>query len=527
MSVAHTPIAIVGGGPVGMTLANLLGVYGVSAVVLERNPGTVEEPRAIAIDAESLRTMQAAGLYDAIAEDILLGFHVDYVNGAGRTLFGVDLAETPYGHAQQNSFDQPILERQLLAGLRRFAHIEMRFGHMVEGFTQTADGVVLHGRAAAGERFQLRADYLVGCDGGRSSVRQAVGISMLGQTAPQKWLVIDTFDPDLADTLECRFFCDPARPGMTLRKKHQMRRWEWMLLPGETDEQLLDDALIRSLIAPYTRPEQVRIQRKCVYTFHSLVAERYRVARVLLAGDAAHMMPPFAGQGMNGGIRDARNLAWKLALVVQGRASPRILDSYEVERRDHVIAATRLANRLAGFIQPASRWRALMRDLFFAAVHLTPLTRRAFERSLMSGIRVPRLEAGLFVPAADGSGPPLAGQFLAQPLVRTAAGATVRLDEALGPGFALLGYDRDPEKLLNEAARNLWQELGAHIVCINPAGVQASGDAVEDVSGALAAWFGARTDRIAVIRPDRFCAAELQVGSAEATTAVFRSLLRE
>ncbi|MDX2167861.1 MAG: bifunctional 3-(3-hydroxy-phenyl)propionate/3-hydroxycinnamic acid hydroxylase [Deltaproteobacteria bacterium] len=518
-------VAIVGGGPVGLTLANLLGTYGIATLLLERNPTTVDEPRAIAIDAESLRTMQAVDLYDAVAPDLLIGFAVDYVNGRGTPMMHVELGQTPYGHAQQNSFDQPLLERVLAAGLQRFPHVTTRFAHALESFEAGPGGVALRGRGPDGAPFTAEARYLIGCDGGRSLVRQQLGIEMRGRTAPQRWLVIDTIDPLLADTMACRFFCDPRRPGMTLRKQHQKRRWEWMLMPGEQDADLLDDGMIARLIAPYTRPPQVRIERKCVYTFHSLVADRYRDGRVLLAGDAAHMMPPFAGQGMNGGIRDAANLAWKLAAVVRGQADEALLDTYQEERRAHVMAATALADRLGAMIQPTSRWRAALRDLFFFAVNRSPRGQAMLDRQLLGTLRAPRLRRGVFVGAADADGARLSGQMIVQPPLRAPDGRIVALDSLLGHWFAVLGCGADPRRALDAAARDACQALGARLVHVVPRGSVAPEGALEDHTGALAAWFGDTPERFVLLRPDRFCAAQFGAATAAARLAQVRQLM--
>lgn len=520
-------VAIIGGGPVGMTLANLLGSYGVETALFERNPSTVDEPRAIAIDAESLRTMQALDLYETLAPDLLLGFAVDYINGRGTPLLHIELGQTPYGHAQQNSFDQPLLERALAAGLPRFPSVTTRFAHTVESFSAAPDGVTLRGRAAQGAAFETRARYLVGCDGGRSLVRQGLGIEMHGRTAPQRWLVIDTVDPHLADGMACRFFCDPRRPGMTLRKQHQKRRWEWMLMPGESEADLLDDRMIERLIAPHTRPAQVRLERKCVYTFHSLVADRYRDGRVLIAGDAAHMMPPFAGQGMNGGIRDAANLAWKLAAVVRGQADEPLLDTYQQERRGHVIAATALANRLGDMIQPTSRWRAALRDVFFFAVNRTERGRAALDRQMMGTLRAPRMRGGLILaPTASDPARALSGQMIVQPTMRRADGSQVPLDAVLGGWFALLGYGVDPSTALDAPALDVAAQLGVRLVHVTARGVAAQGAAAEDHSGALGEWFGDRAERFVLVRPDRFCAAQFTPASAATTLRQFAALLR-
>ena len=522
MAAHDFEVAIVGAGPVGLTLANLLGTHGVRTVVLERNATTVEEPRAIAIDAEALRTLQAAGLYHTVAADMLLGFHVDYVNGSGTVLLSLDMDATPYGHALQNSFDQPLLEKQLLAGLARFPHVEVRFGHQVDHVAQDRETATAGGVTETGTRFAVSARYLVGCDGGRSHVRQQLDIAMRGTTAPQRWLVVDTVDPQLDDAFTCRFFCDPARPAMTLKKRHRKRRWEWMLLPGELDGDLLEDARIAALLAPHTDPAQVRIERKCIYTFHSIVADRYRDGRILIAGDAAHMMPPFAGQGMNGGIRDARNLAWKLALVTSGRAGDGLLDTYEIERRDHVIEATRLANRLGDFIQPTSQVRAWARDLFFFGVQVVPGAQAWLDGVLSATLRAPRLPAGTFVPADGDDG--VAGHMLIQPTVTRADGTEVALDDLLGGGFAVIGVGADPASL-DPAVRAAWDRVGARFVRVQRTGPVAGDDAVVDHTGDLTHWLKGAAARFLAVRPDRFVVAQFTAADADRGTREALALL--
>ena len=524
MTETHFQVAIVGCGPVGLTLANLLGVYGIRTVVLERNATTVEEPRAIAIDAESLRTMQAAGLYDTVAADMLLGFHVDYLNGAGKRLFSIDLAETPYGHSLQNSFDQPVLERQLLDGLVRFAHCEVRFGHLVDHVEQQWESVTVRGTTSDGKPFAVRANYVIGCDGGRSVVRQQLEIPMQGTTAPQRWLVIDTVDPQLDDAYACRFFCDPARPAMTLKRRGKKRRWEWMLLPGEQDGDLLDDERIRALLAPHTDPAQVSIERKCIYTFHSIVADRYREGRIMIAGDAAHMMPPFAGQGMNGGIRDARNLSWKLALVLGGLAGEGLLDTYEIERRDHVIEATRMANQLGSFIQPTSQWRAWARDIFFSGIGLLPGGSGWIDRLFAANLRAPRLPAGTFVPTAGSGG--IAGDMLVQPPVTLQNGDICLLDELLGTGFAVLGIGADPSRELTAPVRSSWEAMGARFVHVVRAPPVTSADGAVDHSGRLFDWTAHAGAPFLAVRPDKFVVAQFSTTDAEATTREAIALLK-
>ncbi len=373
MQTLKTSVVICGAGPVGLTLAHLLGVDGVDVILLERLESTVTEPRAIAIDGESLRTLQRVDLLAGFEDELLTGITADYVNGHGECLFHAGNPERrPWGFATINSFDQPTLDRYLADELGKRESVQLRFGHALEHFEQDGEGVRVHCTDAAGDPLTIEAQYLVGCDGGRSTVRSKLGIRMRGESNPQPWLVIDTVDPHLDNTLDCRFYCDPERPGMTIRKRHGERRWEWMLMPGEEREFLLADENIRELLAPYTDAAQVDIYRKRVYDFHAIMADRWREGRVFLAGDAAHMTPPFAGQGLNSGLRDVSNLSWKLSTVVRGLADEAILDSYEQERKNHAWQLIETALQLGRQIQPIDTDLAAERDAFFAELRKDP-----------------------------------------------------------------------------------------------------------------------------------------------------------
>ena len=266
----HASVLIVGAGPTGLTLANLLGCEGIDTLVIERNPGCVPEPRAIAIDGESLRTLQAVGLTDTVLPTLKQGFVADYVNGAGEHLFTTDLRPKPYGFCLQNSFDQPTLERQLRAGLDRFDCVQIRYSTALADFRQDDTAVSATVEPVDGDPYTLTADFLVACDGGRSGVRQSLGIAMRGDRLPQKWLVVDTVDRKLTGEPECRFFCDPARPAMTLLRPAGERRWEWMLMEGESDEDMLSDQRISELLSPHTDPDQVQVYRRCAVSYTHL-----------------------------------------------------------------------------------------------------------------------------------------------------------------------------------------------------------------------------------------------------------------
>ena len=496
-------VLIVGAGPAGLTLANLLGTEGVETVLVERNPGCVPEPRAVALDGESMRTLQAAGLADTVAKTIKQGFVADYINGEGTHLFSTDLTARPYGFCLQNTFDQPTLERQLLAGLSRFDCVSVYHDTELLDFSQEGERVSARLRTTDGHESGLKADYMVGCDGGRSSVRQALGITMCGDRLPQKWLVVDTVDRHLVGEPECRFFCDPARPAMTILRPGAERRWEWMLLDGETDEEMLADERIRALLAEHTDTSRVEIYRKCVYGFSAVVAERFTQGRIFLAGDAAHMTPPFAGQGLNAGLRDVRNLSWKLARVLDSSLPDSLLATYDLERHDAARTMVEMAVMLGDQIQPTDAVAAAERDAMFAEINSDPGAAAAFSRDVVAPLSDVKLPAGWF--ADDGHG----GRMLPQPAVDSQDGKRL-LDDVIGPGFTALvvGGADVPEEIL---AHPLWAALTPSV---HQPGVEALGD-----------FAGEDLPRIILVRPDRFVLAALDTSGDP--TAVMDGLLAD
>lgn len=502
-SPGQTSVLIVGGGPTGLTLANLLGSEGIDTTLVERNPGCVPEPRAVALDGESLRTLQAAGLADTVLENIKQGFVADYLNGEGLHLFASDMTARPYGYCLQNTFDQPTLEKQLLAGLSRFSCVTVCHSTELASFEQDDESVTAVLRAANGTEHSLRSRYMVGCDGGRSSVRGTLGIAMEGDRLPQKWLVIDTVDTHLGEEPACRFFCDPQRPAMTIIRPGSERRWEWMLVDGESDKEMLEDSRIRELLAAHTDPDCVDVYRKCVYSFSAVVAERFGDGRVFLAGDAAHMTPPFAGQGLNAGIRDIRNLSWKLARVLAGALPPTLLDSYNQERREAAKTMVELAVMLGDQIQPTDPPAAAQRDAFFTQLNTDPAAAAAFSADIMASLSDVRLPTGWF------TGDECGGRMLPQPQIETDGGA-VLLDERLGQGFTALisGANKLPPEL---ESHPLWQVL-------TPLPVYLDDQRGAVPASALEGFIETDIASVTLVRPDRFVLAHIALDAGAAAT---------
>ena len=314
-------MAVVGAGPIGLMLANLLGIAGVDVVLIERNVGLVGQPRAIAYDAETLRLFAQVGLFDAIASGLIQDPEVLYFNARGRRADAHEAAEdVRLVILQLGTFYQPHFEQVLFDGLSRFSCVRALFAHASPRCARSRWFDVAGRDAARGA--VLRAKFVVGCDGGGSTTREAIGARLIGSTYAERWLVIDALIEN-HDVDNITFFCDPRRPTVRLPAVGSRVRFEFMQLPGESAGRLASDDSIELLLAPYVDFSRVEIERRVVYTFHARVADTWRKGRVLLAGDAAHLMPPFAGQGMNGGMKDVANLAWKLAAVLAGQADAR------------------------------------------------------------------------------------------------------------------------------------------------------------------------------------------------------------
>ena len=362
-------VAVVGCGPVGATLAILLAQQGCSVIVLERWPEAFRLPRAVHMDQEVARIFQACGLGPDLVELTEPADIYEWRSGDGRILLRLGRGGTgPCGWPHSSMFNQPALE----AALDRRAGevgVGVRRGVEVADLSQDATGVTL--RTATGEA--VRARYVVGCDGANSTVRRLTGVGFHDLGFFFDWLIVDVIldQPRVFDPINLQI-CDPARPTTAVSGGPGRRRWEFMRLPHETTEELNSQRRAWELLEPWdVRPDNATLERHALYTFNARYAERWRSGRVLLAGDSAHQMPPFAGQGMCAGIRDAANLAWKLDLVISGRAAEGLLDTYETERRPEVSAAIEFSMDLGKVICVPDPVEAAARDEAMSA-HVGP-----------------------------------------------------------------------------------------------------------------------------------------------------------
>lgn len=483
-------VLVVGYGPVGAAIAGLLGVYGVRALVIDKARAIHEAPRAIALDNEALRILQTVGL----AEDAFAKVAIPFVKMHSPRLgqfAQVNTAGSIDGHPKLVTFYQPELERALRDHAERQPSVTARTGWEMVGFEQDDAGVQASLRAPSGEVAVVRARYLVGADGASSPTRKQVGLDFEGETYAEDWLIVDAVGvPDNIDHVE--FICDPARPTPHMVAPHGRTRWEFMLRPGETRAEMESDDKVAELLAPWLRGAPARIERKAVYRFHARACRAFSAGRVFLAGDAAHVTPPFVGQGLVAGLRDAVNLAWKLAWVVSGRAAPSILDSYDRERRPHAAQMIALAQFMGRLVMPQSPARAFAVHGAMALARRLPAGRRYFDEL---GMKPPNTYAeGLFV---DGGTRGLRGAWFPQALLHT--GTVVPSDDVLGPHLALVGLGKDPRAQLSEDALARWSRAGGRIVHI---GARGAASAADDLEGRLvpgAAPYGS----CVVVRPDR------------------------
>ena len=521
MKTDKTAVIIVGAGPVGLSMAHFLGQRQVPTLVLEAADKLPEEPRAVGLDAESLRSLQALDMLDVLEGDLLHGMTGDYLNENGELLFAIeDDQPGPLGYPGLASFSQPALVSKLADQLSRYQSVELCFSHALVDFAQDSEGVSATVEQPDGTHSSISADYLVGCDGGRSTVRRQLGIAMQGESNPRPWLVIDTHEADCDGGHKYRFFCSPQRPGMFVQTPHSTRRWEWMLLPGEDREAFLEDDKIHALISPYVDVSKVDIFRRRVYDFHAVLAERFQQGRVFIAGDAAHMTPPFAGQGLNSGMRDVANLGWKLAAVVQDGAPAALLDSYEPERWGHAKELIDIAVTLGDQIQPIDPETAAARDAAFEEMNKSPQTRDSFVDGIFTALLDRSFEEG----AAVGLGSEyLAGRMLSQPVVTDDEGNSALLDVHLGNGLAILGYNSDPETELGENLAAMWRKRGARLIRLDDTG--SSRGLRLDAGSHISELFSKGGANLVLLRPDRFCMAAFTGGSAEETLTKAGELL--
>ncbi len=491
MSEKLHDLAIVGYGPTGMTLAALLGREGHSVVVLERYPGLYNLPRAACFDDEIMRTFQKLGVTEEVLPGAVVQRDYDWLNGDGETLVEIEYDDpAPGGWAQLYMMYQPHVEDVLDRLCRSLPSVEVRQGVTVEAMEVEPHRVELRGRDAAGEEVAVAARYVVGADGGTGFVRQALGIGFSSYDFEENWLVCDfARKRELPEVPTFRQICDPAQPIAIVRIGPDHQRFSFMLDPDEDPARATDPERVWARVADYISPADADLVRVANYVFRSRLADRWREGPVLLAGDAAHEMPPFLAQGMCSGMRDAHNIAWKLDLVLRGLAPADLLDTYQPEREPHVRFITEKAIELGRVQTLRDPVKARERDERMLAA------RRADQAP--EKLRYPALAGGL----ADGA--PHAGEFFVQGRVAS-ADREGRFDDLVGEGPCIVARG-DALATLDPARRAAWERIGGRTATIGDGsgdGGAPAATALADLDGTYTTWFDAHGCEAAVVRPD-------------------------
>lgn len=493
-------VLIVGYGPVGQLLAVLLAQRGWRVVVVERWPHAYQMPRAVAFDSESARILAAAGIGEDIGK---IGEPSgDYVweTASGTRLIDISAEEHGVcGWPESTSMYQPGLEAALIARGTTLPSLSVFTGHQAVGLVSKEETLELKARTEDGEERAFAARWVVGCDGANSFVRDHVGIQVTDLGFSHDWLICDVMLNEPAEFRpNNRQICDPARPRTAVSAGPGHRRWEFMRVPGESVAELdTQEAAWRLLALFGVSKENATLERYHVYTFQASFARQWRSGRMLLAGDAAHLMPPFAGQGMSSGFRDAANLSWKLDSVLRGAADEALLDTYQAERRAHVQHAIAMSVNLGRVICQTDPAAAADRDVVMHAslTRTGGKTRRQFAAQ--------PLTSGFLHRRADGKLAPPAGALM--PQARVARGAETGLfDDLAGLGFMLLA-SQDPRRLLDEDTLGLLASTGTRLLHVLPAGTsahRADDGSVVDVDDVYLPYLAGKSALAALVRPD-------------------------
>ncbi|MYS32953.1 3-(3-hydroxy-phenyl)propionate hydroxylase [Streptomyces sp. KhCrAH-43] len=496
-------VAVIGYGPTGVTAANLLGARGLRVVVLERDAEIFTRARAISTDEEVVRIWQRIGLAERLKQDMLTERPVDFVDARGRTFVNAHPTSRGHGHPPQMFIYQPALEQVLRDGVDRYPNVDILLRHECLRLRQDADGVELTVVGTADDSVRrLRASYVIAADGGSSLTRAQLNIGYEGRTYEDRWVVIDTkMLKPWPDHDKLRFHCDPARPAVDCPTPLGHHRYEFPLLPGDDEEHLVTEDAVYRLISRYgIGRDSIEVLRATVYSHHVRFASRFRVGRVFLAGDAAHAMPPWIGQGMAAGVRDVANLCWKLESVLRGELPESVLDSYETERKPHVREVTKRAVLVGRLITERRRPVARFRDTALRALDRIPGFSDWMQDS--NWIPVAHYAAGLQArPRTKAT-----GHQIPQPWVTGPDGERVRLDDAFGGRWLLLRRGLP-------TAQPAWERLGVESLAVLPAGSRPAEGAVVDSDGILLPWLTGRGVATAALRPDAYVYAAAPAGA--------------
>lgn len=510
-NLVSSDVIVIGAGPTGLTLANYLGDAGVRVTLLEKLPDLIDYPRGVGVDDEAMRSFQAIALSEQVRKHTTPAHIARFIRPDGKILAEISPQAMPFGWPRRNAFNQPLVDRELFEGLARFPNVTTIFNADVVAVENGEGGA----RVTLADGRVLTAGWVVGTDGGRSVVRENMDVSFDGSTAPRRFIVVDIAkDPIGRPNLD--FILHPTRPVVSIALPGQIRRFEFGVDDNEVegDIDITEEAMRDKLRDFFSDAEIDRLDiiRRRVYTHNARVASTFRQGRLILAGDAAHLMPVWQGQGFNSGIRDATNLGWKLAMVALGRADQALLDTYSVERRDHAKAMVDVSVAMGKIFSPPNALLRLLRNLAFAAVARVPKWRDWV--ATMRWKPMPKMETGALVRARSTRGEDPVGTIFPQFNVLDQAGNPQRSDDMFSTQFALVSWGSDPANYFDEGTAEWIARMGARSFTIFPACqkpvVEKSGltsQALFDPDGSVKAWFDTREHSVYIVRPDRIIGA--------------------
>jgi 3-(3-hydroxy-phenyl)propionate hydroxylase len=505
--IEHYQVVIAGFGPVGQAAAIWLGRAGIKTLVIEKSAGLEIRPRAISFCDETFRAFASLDVTEEVRSLSVPAAAYRFVDFKHDLLIELPLGDkaTTNGFPRANSFFQPDLEAVLAKKAMSYSHVTIRFNEAIEEFDESAVGVRILSKNGSGFTQRYTADYLLGCDGARSTVRRLIGSKLKDLDYDHEWLVVDGFRKPgfhgLSSTTMTQICGPRGRPTTFIPSARGHLRWEFKLDRGETAGDFQDEATVWRMLSPWVTPDDFSLVRSAVYRFHALVADRWNTERVFLAGDSAHQTPPFLGQGMCSGIRDAINVSWKLESVIKGNCKPSILDTYQVERSPHTVSVIRSAIMIGRLIQTDGKFVEWVRNTVLGLA-----SRYEFIARLLwhDRAQLPGLKRGFFATSRRLTPHRAKGSLIPNALVRTPTKSLLLLDELLGNGFAILSLQPPSRELLS--FRDRLKATMLHIVdresnehpslphCITAV----------DHDGSLHEWMHKHGVQVVIVRPDRY-----------------------
>lgn len=483
-------VAIVGFGPTGAIAAGLLGKKGIRTFVCDKLNDVYDRPRAIALDHEISRVFQEMGVGKLIKPFLEPFTDSVYYGVDGQIIKRMSTVDAPYplSHTPSVVFTQPPVEKILREYASSHDSVTVSLGVNLTELTHDAHHSSLVLEHEDGHTSFVKAKYVIGCDGASSSVRSLVGIELEDLGFDEPWLVVDVLvnDRGLAKLPTTSVqYCNPERPATYVIGPGNHRRWEISINPGEDPKDVARPEGTWKLLAPWLTEEDGTLWRQASYRFHALVAKEWRKKRVFIAGDSAHQQPPFLGQGMCQGVRDAVNLSWRLEAVLNGSAAETLLDSYGPERKAHVIELTNRIKHIGKIITERDVAKARERDAKLLAECggvVKPMPRQDVQ---------PALTVGLLGSIEH----PARGTIFPQPLLRQPNGETLRMDDVYPPGWKIVLNSTTGDEFTNASLRHHLPSLPV---------LKLGSPAFSEAEGVLAQWFKKHGVQAALVRPDHY-----------------------